>query len=42
MVTSSLNGIATIRACGAQQRLVDEFDKHQVSTNYAYYVLHRK
>ncbi|CAH2267214.1 jg2942 [Pararge aegeria aegeria] len=29
MVTSSLNGIATIRSAGAQQRLVTEFDNHQ-------------
>ncbi|CAH0722571.1 unnamed protein product, partial [Brenthis ino] len=29
MVTSSLNGIATIRSAGAQQRLVDDFDNHQ-------------
>ncbi|XP_053601473.1 ATP-binding cassette sub-family C member 4-like [Plodia interpunctella] len=29
MVTSSLNGIATIRAAGAQQRLIADFDKHQ-------------
>ncbi|XP_023934406.1 ATP-binding cassette sub-family C member 4 [Bicyclus anynana] len=28
-VTSSLNGIATIRAAGAQQRLITEFDNHQ-------------
>nr|AJD79132.1 ABCC3 [Pectinophora gossypiella] len=29
MVTSSLNGMATIRSCGAQDRLISEFDTHQ-------------
>ncbi|XP_072936036.1 ATP-binding cassette sub-family C member 4-like [Epargyreus clarus] len=29
MVSSSLNGIATIRSAGAQNRLIDEFDNHQ-------------
>ncbi|CAH4030827.1 unnamed protein product [Pieris brassicae] len=29
MVTSSLNGIATIRSAGAQNRLIDDFDRHQ-------------
>ncbi|CAG9575807.1 unnamed protein product [Danaus chrysippus] len=29
MVTSSLNGIATIRSAGAQKRLIDDFDTHQ-------------
>ncbi|XP_045455242.1 ATP-binding cassette sub-family C member 4-like [Melitaea cinxia] len=29
MVTSSLNGIATIRCSGAQNRLVDQFDDYQ-------------
>ncbi|CAF4884021.1 unnamed protein product [Pieris macdunnoughi] len=29
MVTSSLNGIATIRSAGAQSRLIDDFDRHQ-------------
>lgn len=32
MVSSSLNGIATIRSAGAQNRLIDEFDDYQVST----------
>jgi ABC-type multidrug transport system fused ATPase/permease subunit len=30
MVTSSLNGISTIRSAGAEQRLIEEFDHHQV------------
>ncbi|KAM3966701.1 LOW QUALITY PROTEIN: ATP-binding cassette subfamily C member 4-like [Aphomia sociella] len=29
MVTSSLNGIVTIRSTGAQQRLIEQFDEHQ-------------
>ncbi|XP_041974687.1 ATP-binding cassette sub-family C member 4-like [Aricia agestis] len=29
MVSSSLNGIATIRSAGAQHRLINEFDQHQ-------------
>ncbi|XP_059049067.1 ATP-binding cassette sub-family C member 4-like [Achroia grisella] len=29
MVTSSLNGIATIRSFGAQNRLIEQFDEHQ-------------
>ncbi|XP_026324225.1 multidrug resistance-associated protein 4-like [Hyposmocoma kahamanoa] len=29
MVTSSLNGIATIRSCGAQENLIKDFDTHQ-------------
>ncbi|XP_028160238.1 probable multidrug resistance-associated protein lethal(2)03659 [Ostrinia furnacalis] len=29
MVTSSLNGIATIRSAGAEKRLIDDFDNHQ-------------
>ncbi|KAI5634802.1 ABC transporter domain-containing protein [Phthorimaea operculella] len=29
MVTSSLNGIATIRSCKAEERLVSDFDVHQ-------------
>nr|ASU47346.1 ABCC3 [Cnaphalocrocis medinalis] len=29
MVTSSLNGIATIRSAGAESRLIHEFDNHQ-------------
>ncbi|XP_026764672.2 ATP-binding cassette subfamily C member 4-like [Galleria mellonella] len=29
MVTSSLNGIATIRSFGAQKRLIEQFDEHQ-------------
>ncbi|KAG6463316.1 hypothetical protein O3G_MSEX013801 [Manduca sexta] len=29
MVTSSLNGISTVRAADAQHRLIDEFDRHQ-------------
>lgn len=30
MVTSSLSGIATIRSAGAQNRLIHDFDNHQV------------
>lgn len=30
LVTSSLSGIATIRSAGAQKRLIDNFDTHQV------------
>ncbi|XP_050673621.1 ATP-binding cassette subfamily C member 4-like [Leptidea sinapis] len=29
MVSSSLNGIATIRSAGAQDRLIDDFDRYQ-------------
>ncbi|XP_048004522.1 ATP-binding cassette sub-family C member 4-like [Leguminivora glycinivorella] len=29
LVTSSLNGIATIRSCGAQKKLIEDFDRHQ-------------
>ncbi|CAG9107766.1 unnamed protein product [Plutella xylostella] len=36
MVTSSLSGIATIRSSGAEQRLIDEFDKHQDLHTYAW------
>lgn len=31
MVTSSLSGIATIRSAGAQNRLIHDFDNHQVN-----------
>ncbi|KAM3966456.1 LOW QUALITY PROTEIN: ATP-binding cassette subfamily C member 4-like [Aphomia sociella] len=36
MVTSSLNGIATIRSSGAQQRLIEQFDEHQDLHTSAY------
>lgn len=29
LVTSSLNGISTIRSCGAQKKLIEDFDRHQ-------------
>ncbi|XP_068628826.1 ATP-binding cassette subfamily C member 4-like [Battus philenor] len=37
MVTSSLNGIATIRCCEAQDRLIDDFDTHQDLHTSAWY-----
>ncbi|KPI93322.1 putative multidrug resistance-associated protein lethal(2)03659 [Papilio xuthus] len=37
MVTSSLNGIATIRCCGAQDRLIVDFDEHQDLHSSAWY-----
>nr|UEO57357.1 ABCC3 [Conogethes punctiferalis] len=36
LVTSSLNGIATIRSSGVQNRLIDEFDTHQDLHNAAW------
>ncbi|XP_075985107.1 ATP-binding cassette sub-family C member 4-like [Anticarsia gemmatalis] len=35
-VTSSLNGIATIRSAGAQERLINQFDAHQDLHNSAW------
>ncbi|CAG5018109.1 unnamed protein product [Parnassius apollo] len=37
MVTSSLSGIATIRCCDAQNRLIDDFDTHQDLHTSAWY-----